>query len=98
MLHLLYILAFTILAFLAVGNLIRSLIALSSESQRSYSAVMGTPRRARVPHPEFLDDAGNVVNEPLLIMKSMTVDDARQQLDALYKSSPSVSGEPREEV
>ena len=98
MLHLLYILAFTILSFLAVGNLIRNLISLSSESQRSYSAVMGNPRRARVPHPEFLDNAGNVVNEPLLVMKSMTVDDAREQLDALYKSSPGVSGETREEL
>jgi hypothetical protein len=34
-LHLLYILAFTILAFLAVGNLIRNLMTLGIESQRA---------------------------------------------------------------
>lgn len=103
MLHLLYILAFTILAFLAVGNLIRSLISLSAESQRPYSPIGGSPTstpgqyRTRVPHPEFLDDAGNVVSEPLLVMKSMTVEDARAQLDALYKSSPGATNDVREE-
>lgn len=103
MLHLLYILAFTILAFLAVGNLIRSLISLSADSQRPYSSIAGTPAsragqyRDRVPHPEFLDDAGNVVSEPLLVMISMTVEDARAQLDALYKSSPGANNDAREE-
>ena len=103
MLHLLYILAFTTLAFLAVGNLIRSLIALNSESQRPYSpTIPGSPNstagryRRPVPHPEFLDSAGNVVNEPLLIMKSMTVEDARQQLDAIYNSSPNSNNEARD--
>lgn len=105
MLHLIYILAFTILAFLAVGNLIRNLMTLGAESQRSY----GYPRRfasdlsapqyysrnglRSVPHPELLDDAGNIVNEPFLVMRSMTVEDAREQLDAIYKSSPGASGD-----
>ena len=106
MLHLLYILAFTALAILAVGNLVRSLITLSTESQRTYppnnwnqnsalSPVATSPSR-QVPHPEFLDDRGNMVNEPLLVMKSMTVEDARQKLDELYDSSPSGTSETSE--
>jgi hypothetical protein len=101
MLHLLYILAFTTLAFLAVGNLIRSLLTLGLESQRSYSATPPANRyRSQlqaVPHPEFLDDSGNIVNEPLLVMRSMTVEDAREQLDALYNSSPGFTGDSRDE-
>lgn len=100
MLHLLYILAFTALAFFAVANLIRSLITLSTESQRLHPPANSVSRSGigRVPHPEFLDDDGNVVNEPLLVMKSMTVEDARSRLDALYNSSPSASGETSEGV
>lgn len=88
MLHLLYILAFTILAFLAVGNLIRNLMTLGAESQRPYGVRPNAGRARPVPHPELLDESGNVINEPFLVMRSMTVEDAREQLDALYKSSP----------
>jgi hypothetical protein len=95
LLHLIYIIAFTTLAFLAVGNLIRNLMTLGIESQRSPTSrtwSMGEPQGASrlrmVPHPEFLDTAGNVINEPLLVMRSMSVEDAREQLDALYESSP----------
>ena len=100
-LHLIYILAFTLLAFLAIGNLIRNLLTLGADSQRhyaprSYDPSRPTSFRIRVPHPELLDDNGKLINEPLLVMRSMTVEDAREQLDALYRSSP--SGEPREEV
>jgi Protein of unknown function (DUF2973) len=107
-LHLLYILAFTTLAFLAVGNLIRNLLTLGVESQRHYaprsssmaydpSRPMSYTSRARsIPHPELLDSEGRMIDEPLLVMRSMTVEDAREQLDALYKSSP--GGEPREEM
>ncbi len=108
MLHLLYILAFTGLAILAVGNLVRSLITLSAESQRSYAPTnwnqnsplspVASTRSRRVPHPEFLDAQGNLVNEPLLVMKSMTVEDARQKLDELYNSSPSGNSEPKEQA
>lgn len=106
MLHLLYVLAFTILAFLAIANLIRNMLTLGMESQRSYAPTgwsagngAATSRPRPVPHPEFLDDAGNVINEPLLVMRSMSVEDAREHLDALYDSSPgnSNSGDPREE-
>ena len=99
MLHLLYILAFTIVAVLAITNLVRSLISFSTDSQRSYpndrrANSAGNRRTSRgqiVPqniHPELLDEQGRVINEPLLVMKSVSVDDARQQLDALYDSSP----------
>jgi hypothetical protein len=93
MLHLLYILAFTVLAFVAVGNLIRSLVTVGIESQRPQqfrqnNRYASSPRSQSVPHPELLDEHGNIVNEPLLVMRSLTVQDAREQLDALYKSSP----------
>ncbi len=94
MLHLLYILAFTVLAFLAVGNLIRNLITLGADAQRGYGTrsrsgyPAGAGRNQGIPHPELLDDTGKVINEPLLVMRSISVDDAREQLDALFKSSP----------
>lgn len=100
-LHLLYIIAFTILAFLAVGNLIRNLMTLGIESQRGYGTRNWAGRgnqasRVRpVPHPELLDDTGRVINEPLLVMRSMSVEDAREQLDALYESSPGGNSEPQ---
>ena len=90
-LHLLYVVAFTALAFLAVGNLIRNLMTLGVESQRGYSArgsAYGSAGRMRSTHPELLDNSGNVINEPLLVMRSMSMDDAREHLDALYEASP----------
>ncbi len=111
MLHLLYILAFTILAVLAVGNLIRNLINLSIESHRpphpsrwnSIDQVNRIPHfpsaeSRPVPHPELFDATGRVIDEPLLIMRSITVEDAREQLDALYEASPSSNSEPSEEA
>lgn len=104
MLHLIYILAFTILAFLAVGNLIRSLITLGIESQRPYGSSRSSrnpnsfyERSRSTPHPELLDETGNLVNEPYLVMRSISVEDAREKLDALYKSSPSTSDEVSED-
>ena len=94
--HILYILAFTIIAFLAISNLIRNLISVSVESQRGYRAnnsastqgTRGTAAKS-VPHPELLDSNGKPINEPLLVMRSVTVEDAREQLDAIYDASPS---------
>lgn len=108
MLHLLYILAFTILAFIAVANLIRNLVMFSFDRERSYPASyspgnqgnypnLASRRKQSVPHPELLDDAGNLIKEPLLVMRSINVDDARQQLDALYESSPGKKIENQEE-
>jgi hypothetical protein len=90
-LQLLYILAFTVIAFLAIGNLVRNLMTLGIESQRQYpptSASSPERPRSRNPHPELLDENGKMINEPLLVMRSMTVEDAREQLDAIYKASP----------
>ena len=104
MLHLLYILAFTVLALIAVSNLIRNLLMFSVERDRAYSSGR-SPMSNRdsfsyrssaphsVPHPEFLDNAGNVIKDPLLVMRSITVEDAREQLDALYEASPGYKGE-----
>jgi len=95
MLHLLYILAFTCLAFLAVGNLIRNLIRISADYQystspynRSSASQRSSRRDRQIPHPEFLDDSGNFIDEPLLIMKSIAVEDARQKLESLYDNPP----------
>jgi hypothetical protein len=86
MLHLIYILAFTVIATLTITNLVRSLITVSIDSQRRYPKA---PRsRINAPHPELLDDYGRPIDEPLLVMKSVTVEDARQQLDNLYYASP----------
>lgn len=110
MLHLLYLVAFTVIAFLAIGNLLRSLLTISMDSQRHYSpggrsqAEWG---RSPIPnarpgyrsalHPELLDETGHPINEPLLVMRSMTVEDAREQLDALYNSSPGKRTDRQEE-
>ncbi|AFY55106.1 Protein of unknown function (DUF2973) [Rivularia sp. PCC 7116] len=112
LLQLLYIVAFTILAFIAVANLIRNLIMFSFDRQGNYPARFGrldrvsvrgnqgnyslSSRRNFVPHPELLDNSGNIVKEPLLVMRSINVEDARQQLDALYESSPGSKGESEE--
>lgn len=106
-LHFIYIVAFTVLSVLAIANMFRNLMTLGMESQRSYSPANAMYGRSNgsakhtVPHPELLDEFGNVVNEPLLVMRSITVEDAREQLDALYEASPgssNVNSEPREEL
>ncbi|MGB7443506.1 MAG: DUF2973 domain-containing protein [Coleofasciculaceae cyanobacterium] len=102
MLHLLYLVAFTTIAFLAIANLMRSLLSVSFDVQRRQSTVGKSQRgmsssRMGVVHPEMLDERGNQINEPLLVMRSLTVEDAREQLDALYESSPGRSAEKPEE-
>lgn len=101
MLQLLYILAFTILALIAISNLIRNLIMFSFDRDQTYpsarSPMHNRSNFSSVPHPELLDSSGNLVKEPLLVMRSINVEDARQQLDALYDSSPSHKGENKEE-
>jgi hypothetical protein len=94
--HFLYIVAFAVLAFLAIGNLIRNLIMLGSDSRRTQQGGGGVGVRGAsgrpVPHPELLDDQGNMIREPLLVMRSISVKDAREQLDALFESSDSEDG------
>lgn len=104
MLHLLYILAFTILAFIAVANLIRNLVMFSFDTDRTYSrssiqqgnSAYLSSRKQFIPHPELLDSSGNLIKEPLLVMRSVNVEDARQQLDALYEASPGQKSEKEE--
>ncbi|ACB54078.1 unknown [Crocosphaera subtropica ATCC 51142] len=105
MLHLIYIVAFTIIAFLAVSNLIRSLITVSMDSQRRYPNRNQTSspkpqkrqNRQKAIHPELLDERGKPINEPLLVMRSVSVEDARQQLDAIYNASPNPNNETEDE-
>lgn len=96
MLHLLYVFAFTVLAVLAVSNMIRNVVQLGVQSQRppqrysqqSNQSQSVNQRVARpVPHPELLNEQGDVINEPLLVMRSISVKDARDKLNALYESS-----------
>ncbi len=87
MLHLAYILAFTVIAFLAVSNLIRSLVSVSmGTQQRPYR--QNTSRNS---HPELFDEDGVAINEPLMVMRSVNVEDARERLDALYNNSSSTT-------
>jgi Protein of unknown function (DUF2973) len=89
--QLLYIIAFVIVAVLAIRNMVRNIVSLGVESQRNYAPQTGSQSELvrTATHPELFDESGQVINEPLLVMRSMTVEDAREQLDALYKSSPS---------
>lgn len=95
MLQIIYLIAFTVLAFLAIGNLIRSLIGFSMDAQQPSRAIgnrnysYSYRSSGAIPHPELIDDLGNITSEPLLIMKSISVEDARAKLDALYHDSPS---------
>jgi hypothetical protein len=96
MLQIIYLIAFTILAVLAISNLIRSMINFGLESQRQYQPINNTVYDAPT-HPELLDETGNMINEPLLVMKSITVDDARAKLDAIYNASPTIQNDQPEE-
>ncbi len=115
MLHLLYIMAFTVLALIAVANLIRNLIMFSFDRDGGRSGLGGnypmnsqdanqggygylSANRQITPHPELLDNTGKFIKEPLLVMRSINVEDARQQLDALYESSPGNKSEKSEEA
>jgi len=96
MFHLLYILAFAVLAVLAVVNLVRNLMMLGSEARRSgpRDRTYGAKQSSRpAPHPELLDDQGQVINEPLMVMRSISVKDVRDQLDALYEAKETSSSD-----
>lgn len=95
MLHVIYIVAFAILAFIAVSNLIQNIMLLGSDVRRGSGRPYGDDPASRsnrpTPHPEMLDDTGRMVDEPLLVMKSIDIEDAREQLDALFENSTSAS-------
>ncbi|PSR17156.1 DUF2973 domain-containing protein [filamentous cyanobacterium CCP3] len=93
--HVVYIIAFAVLAIMAIANLVRNLILLGGNARnpqapRTYGGTQQSAQGDRsVPHPELLDQDGQVIREPLLVMKSISVKDAREQLDALYNGSGS---------
>ncbi|MGB0564474.1 MAG: DUF2973 domain-containing protein [Spirulinaceae cyanobacterium] len=97
MLHLLYILAFTCIAFLAMNSIIRSLMNLNVEPSRRANATRRSPQ-ASVPHPELLDAQGKPIEEPLLVVRSVDVDEARERLDAIFDASPNAQSEGSEEA
>jgi Protein of unknown function (DUF2973) len=86
MLHLLYIAAFTIIAFITITNLIKSLVSVSFESGQQ-SRRRGQPQNLVKRHPELFDENGQPTDEPLLVIRSVNVEDARRQLDKLYQAS-----------
>lgn len=105
MLQILYILAFTVIAVIAISNLVKSLFTLGMDSQKLHppkntasSHGSNTRGQGRVLHPELLDDKGKPINEPLLVMRSISVEDAREKLDALYNASPSNSPESEDQA
>ncbi|GAB4214340.1 MAG: DUF2973 domain-containing protein [Synechococcales cyanobacterium] len=82
MLQLLYCVAFGTVTFLALRNLVNNLLTLGREQQQP-------PRRPRrVPHPELVDDQGNLTSEPLLVIRSTNLEEARTRLDQLFQESP----------
>ncbi|MGB3203017.1 MAG: DUF2973 domain-containing protein [Nodosilinea sp.] len=93
--HVIYIIAFAVLAIMAIANLVRNLMLLGSnarnpQTSRNYSGGQPSIRgNGSVPHPELLDQDGHVIREPLLVMRSISVKDAREQLDALYNGTGS---------
>ncbi|MEE3717703.1 DUF2973 domain-containing protein [Tumidithrix elongata RA019] len=89
MVQILYIVAFTALSLLAISNLIRSMISLAQTDSGSRNNNVVKRKPTRFTHPELLDRDGNLTDEPLLVIRSMSMDDARMHLDALYEASPS---------
>ncbi len=84
MLQILYLIAFVAIAFVALRNLVANIITLGKEERKA------SPRRARrqVPHPELLDEEGNLTEEPLLVIRSTSLEEARSRLEDLYSGSP----------
>jgi len=83
MLQILYIVVFTIVAFITITNLIKNLVLVSFDSGRRRENRQNLSPR----HPELFDENGQPTNEPLLVIRSVNVEDVRRQLDKLYQSS-----------
>ncbi|MEM9569054.1 MAG: DUF2973 domain-containing protein [Cyanobacteria bacterium P01_E01_bin.34] len=82
MLQLIYLSAFAAISFLVIRNLVLNLIAMG----RNEMQPAALRNRSKVPmHPELLDDEGNVTDEPLLVIRSANLEEARDRLDALYR-------------
>ncbi|MEB3290606.1 MAG: DUF2973 domain-containing protein [Leptolyngbya sp.] len=97
--HVIYIIAFAVLAILAIANLVRNLMVLGSNARNAPApSAYGNEVNRPVPHPELLDNDGQVIREPLLVMRSISVKDAREQLDALYNSDDGDDVKPGSEA
>ena len=81
MLQVIYLSLFALVSVLVIRNLIANLVAMSRNEMQPPSV----RQRKRAIHPELLDEDGNVTEEPLLVIRSANVDDARERLDALYR-------------
>ena len=82
MLQILYLTAFAAISFLVIRNLVMNLVAMGRNEMQP--PALG--RKPKVPmHPEMLDERGNVTDEPLLVIRSANLEDARNRLDALYR-------------
>jgi hypothetical protein len=82
MLQILYLVAFAIISFLAINNLVRNLIMIGQDQRKPKRRVQ------RTLHPELIDERGNITDEPLLVIRSTSLEDARHRLDELYRESP----------
>ncbi len=97
-----YLLCFALLTTLAIVTMVRNLFNVGLASQRNDAAIGLSQRPAPTPapaprptlHPELLDERGRVIEEPLLVMREMSVDDVRNRLDALYDASPDATKDP----
>ena len=92
MLHALYIIAIAVLSVLGFCILIRNILMFGTDTRREprnagFGNGTGNGSKRSVHHPEMLDEAGRVLDEPLLVMKSISIEDAREQLDALYEGN-----------
>jgi len=76
----------------------------SVDRDRNYPSRSHKANRGTYPHissetqivPELLDTAGNLIKDPLLVMRSISVEDAREQLDAPLYASPGYKGDQEE--
>ncbi|MBU6229914.1 MAG: DUF2973 domain-containing protein [Cyanobacteria bacterium REEB459] len=93
--QILYVIAFALLAVLAIANLIKNLMVFAQNGTRS-QARANPPQPGPSPHPELLDETGQVIREPLLVMRSISVKDVREQLDALYHQGSNSAEGPEE--
>ena len=81
MLQVIYLSLFALVSFLVIRNLFANLLAMSRNEMQPPSL----RQRKRAVHPELLDEDGNVTDEPLLVIRSANLEDARERLDALYR-------------
>jgi len=79
-----YLMAFTVLAFLAVRSMYTNMLSINRATQAQ-------PKRQI--HPELLDSDGQPVNEPLLVVNFVdspsaeSPDDVRRRLEEIYNKS-----------